>query len=284
MFTRLRNKVEALHKSDIEELHYIAPRSSLPSIMQHGILSHKRAVALATHHEDVSNSQVQFRRDSVLVPRADTTKGRLALHRHANLYLNAHNPMLFVLVWEKVAGRYELKPGVNTQFAHQELCVLRIHREILERPDVMLSTCNAAVDGVKFFSPAKEDPLYSPRSAYCLTAERIPGYEKARGQIRQAEALFPYQIDPSYIGGIFVSCNESLEAVRNVLITEGFPSLSVVVNSSLFYLEKPFVPLSQFAPLIPMSAEERAHLHTNLPESSPENSDDEGEVEGAGPA
>jgi hypothetical protein len=105
--------------SDVKELHYITPIVNLPSILEHGILSHKLVAGL--RHESVAMLEIQGIRASVRVPR-----GR-PLHEYANLYFNARNPMMF-----KRSSR------------HRELCVLRIRPDVLQLEGVVITDQNAA--------------------------------------------------------------------------------------------------------------------------------------------
>jgi hypothetical protein len=66
-------------RAELDELGYIAPISTVPSIMQHGILSHVRAEKL--QHVDIALGGVQDRRAGKVVP-----NGR-RLHEYANLYI-----------------------------------------------------------------------------------------------------------------------------------------------------------------------------------------------------
>jgi hypothetical protein len=63
---------------DIVELHYITPTKNVPSILEHGILSHNRAAKLS--HDDISMREIQNVRAKKQVP------GALELHDYANLY------------------------------------------------------------------------------------------------------------------------------------------------------------------------------------------------------
>ncbi len=261
MFSRLHHEKgkklpegTVLHKEDIEELHYILPISSLASVIRYGVLSYKRVKDKRLDHVDISNPEVQARRE-IPILRADPKKKRLTIHRHANFYLNAHNAMMFVDVWKKIkSGHYELERGAEEAYKHQELCVLRIHREVLERGDAVLSTRNAAKGMATFFLPA-QDPLYSPRSTHYLTVERVEGYDKEGKPIRMAEVLLPYQVDSSYIGGVFVSCENSRDMVQGILSSIEKP-LPITIHPSLFFQRRieprdPFVPLEHFTPLPP---------------------------------
>jgi len=253
-----------LEKNDIEELHYICPIDNLRSVLTKGILSHKRASKL-NNHVDVSNDEIQSRRVKVRIQRTDETKGKLALHRHAVLYLNAHNAMMYNLAKQTNHCCY---------VGHDKLCVLRIHREILDRGDAMLSSQNASTDAVTFFSSTK-NPLYSRESTPFLTQPRVEGFDKSGQQIRQAEVLLPYEINPSYIGGIFVSSEDTQNIVQAIInelkedhLLEGKKQLSINVHSSLFFQGRTrFVSLEPFDPLPSLTDEQQNLLVSELPES-----------------
>ena len=55
-----------MHRDDLEELHYITPINNIPSMLQHGILSHKRADRM--DHETVALQEVQDRRKDKRLP------------------------------------------------------------------------------------------------------------------------------------------------------------------------------------------------------------------------
>src|SRR5438552_5234815 len=104
---------------DVEELHYISPIANVPSILEHGILSHR----LAEHmrHKSVAMAEIQERRRLKQVP-----CGR-PLHDYVNLYFDAHNPML-----SRVRNRNAL------------ICVLAVSPEVLKKAGVIITDQNAA--------------------------------------------------------------------------------------------------------------------------------------------
>jgi hypothetical protein len=71
----------------VTEFHCIMPLENIPSVLEHGILSHERMASLP--HRSVAMQGVQERRDLKQVP------GGLKLHQYANLYFHARNPMLY---------------------------------------------------------------------------------------------------------------------------------------------------------------------------------------------
>ena len=75
-----------MNRSDIEELHYIVPMATVPSIMRHGILSHQLADEIP--HNSLAMREIQERRENKQI------RGARKLHEYVNLYFDAHNPML----------------------------------------------------------------------------------------------------------------------------------------------------------------------------------------------
>ena len=76
-----------MHRKDIRELYYITPIANIPSILEYGILSHN--YSLKRDHYSVAMREIQVRRKDKKIP---GTKNQL--HDYANLYFDAHNPML----------------------------------------------------------------------------------------------------------------------------------------------------------------------------------------------
>jgi len=64
--------------SELSELHYITAIDNVPSILQHGLLSHRRAARLT--NRSVAMEEIQARRATVRVP------GGERLHDYVNLY------------------------------------------------------------------------------------------------------------------------------------------------------------------------------------------------------
>jgi hypothetical protein len=114
-----------MKRTELNELCYIVPVSSVPSIMERGILSHRRAERVS--HQTVALQEVQDRRASVVVP------GGRPLHEYANLYICARNPML--------------RKRSNM---HRDICVLRVDVKVIDSPDVVITDSNAASKYARF--------------------------------------------------------------------------------------------------------------------------------------
>src|SRR5437016_8033390 len=112
----------------LEEFQNITPIGNIPSILQHGILSHAWASKLP--HLSVALQAVQDKRDVKRVP------GGLALHEYANVYFHARNPMM----------------SRRRDEAHR-LCILRISTDILNISGAVITDQNAVSKYVRFSAP-----------------------------------------------------------------------------------------------------------------------------------
>src|SRR6266568_1026832 len=118
-----------MNRADVIELHYITAITNVPSMLQHGILSHNRAQQLP--HISVAMAEIQDRRREKQIP------GAGHLHDYVNLYFDAHNPMLSV-----------------RRNRNDEICVLRISSDVLDLGNVIVTDMNAARDAVRFYDVA----------------------------------------------------------------------------------------------------------------------------------
>lgn len=112
---------------DIKELHSIMPIANIPSVMKYGILSHNLRRKKKIPNHSIAIQPVQDKRKNKIVP------GGKPLHDYANLYFDAHNPMLS-----------------RRRSMNQEICVLKISIEVLSLPGVIFADQNAASNYVKF--------------------------------------------------------------------------------------------------------------------------------------
>jgi hypothetical protein len=193
---------------DIIELYYITHIDNIPSIITDGILSHKRVAK--HHHISVALEEVQARRARKRIP------GGRPLHEYVNLYFDARNPMLFLL-----------RPN------HASLCILRIDREAIRLPGVVLTDRNASSDYVRFskypdgLRLIDKDVLF----AEYWTHPDDPISEMEHKSIKCAEVLVPDMIDASSILGAYASCAEGCDSFQKKNKT-----ISVKINGYLFFL------------------------------------------------
>lgn len=216
------------------ELHYIIPIENLRSVFENGILSHKRA---GRHgHADVSAAAVQERRGRKIVPNPDRAeKKSLRIHRHVNLYLNAHNAMMFKVATD---GK-KFDPSKA-----QKICVLRINPAILGREEVVIADQNAATDDADFHQ-ARTFTFDRVHTAVLKGGVAYWGKDRAaetNKKIRQAEVLVPYKLNPSYIMGMY-ACDAVAQRAIEGEFEEAVP-VPISLHPSLFYR----IPAGQFPP------------------------------------
>ena len=194
-------------RDELQELGYIVPIATVPSILRRGILSHRRAENVV--HESIALEGVQGRRATVIVP-----NGR-PLHEYANLYICPRNPML-----------------LKRRDVHAQICVLRVSADVLDIPNVVVTNSNAGSKYVRF-SPA-------PGGLAIVDKERTFArwWTHPDDEIDQwrhsaqkcAEVLVPEVVPTRYIDGAYVSCGEG----RQALVETGF-DLGVTTNGDLFF-------------------------------------------------
>lgn len=190
----------------LAEFQNITPLVNIPSILEHGILSHEQASKLP--HQSVALQEVQDKRDQKQIP------GGLTLHEYANVYFHARNPMMS-------CRRNEA----------QSLCVLRVSTEILNISGAVITDQNAVSKYVKFSAP---DRLKFMNLDYVFAANwKHPDdqiEEWRHSSAKCAEALIPQRIPPQYLLGAYVVS----DAVHAKLEELGF-ALPIDINADLFF-------------------------------------------------
>jgi len=195
-------------RDELNELGFIAPIASVPSIVERGILSHR--LASKVPHQSIANESVQSLRATKRVP------GGMYLHDYANLYICSRNPMLYV-----------------KRDVHETVCVLRVSTDVLDLPNVVITNANAARTFAKFL-PAPEGLEIVDRE---LTFAKYwthddPDEQYRRKGLKCAEVLVPNKIHPKFIMGAYVSCQSS-----RTQLTALAPILNIGVNPWLFFIE-----------------------------------------------
>lgn len=188
-----------MRRDELPELHYITPIANVPSILAHGLLSHRRVAKIP--HESIAMEDVQDRRSNVKLP-----TGRW-LHEYVNLYINARNAMMYL--------RKDL---------HERLCVIRIRTEVLDVAGTVITDRNAASTPI-FSEPATGLARLNKSEVYARywTHPGDPVATANHKTIMCAEALIPDRVGPEYIAGAYVSCvegKESLLAASNQLAVQ----------------------------------------------------------------
>jgi ssDNA thymidine ADP-ribosyltransferase, DarT len=194
-------------RTDVGELHYITSTANLASIMSMGILSHQLAAAIP--HHSVASERVQDVRRYKQVPNA------APLHSYVNLYFDARNPMLSVLLFE----------------GHTDLVILRISSAALDIPGTIVCDGNAASKYTRFF-PSPSGLCYLNKELIFANdwTDSVQVIEWEKKRIRNAEVLVPGRVNVSYIQGCYVSTTCPTE-VRQAIPT----SLNTTENGRIYF-------------------------------------------------
>lgn len=193
---------------DLDELHNICHVNNLASILQNGILSHERVKKLS--HTSVAMPEIQDRRAKVVVPNANRK-----LHSYANLYFYARNKMMF---------------KINS--SHQDLCVIRVDKQILKDQRAVIADQNASSNYVRF-APGRDGLRLIDKNTVFARSWKHPNDQIAEwrhGAAMCAELLIPDCVPAIHIKGVYVSCEGTAVHVR-----QEFPNLDVVIHSDLFF-------------------------------------------------
>lgn len=196
-----------MQRDELPELHYITPIGNVPSILQHGILSHRRASRFA--HESVAMQAVQDRRAQIQVPH-----GR-PLHDYVNLYVCARNPMLYVRRAE-----------------HRRMCVLSVSPDVLDIPGAIVTDSNASSAYVRFApSPDGLRLVDRERTFASYWTDQDPVQQWRNKAAKCAEVLVPDRVDRGFVRGVYVSCEEAQEAIDSF-----GTGLRIAVDPELFFM------------------------------------------------
>lgn len=195
-----------MNRADIIELYYITPIMNISSIVSHGILSNHHASRIG--HVSVAMEEIQERRKDKRIPGART------LHDYANLYFDAHNPML--------SKRRE---------QNEIICILRINPGMLDMPGVIIADRNAASDYACFYPVAEGIEALDKDLVFAKYWTHPDPFEAMRRKsIKCAEVLVPDKVEAGHIIGAYVVNEIALRAFQSLNAR-----LSVTIKRDIFF-------------------------------------------------
>lgn len=196
-----------MNREDITILYYIAPLANVPSIMRLGILSHQLAQSI--DHNSLAMREIQERRQNKQIP------GAGELHQYANLYFDAHNPML-----SKIRNKNDV------------ICVLQVSTQVLELSGVIISDLNAAADFATFYPVAEGLRLINKDRVFSRYWNHPENLFEARRHKKEkcSEVLVPDCISPKFIVGAYVANETALAQFQQFNI-----KLPVSIKSDIFF-------------------------------------------------
>jgi len=193
-------------RDELHELGYIVPIATVPSILQRGILSHRRAERIA--HESIALQDVQDLRAEKTLP-----NGR-ALHEYANLYICPRNPML-----------------LKKSTIHDQICVLQVSADVLDIRNTIVSDSNAASKYVRFRPAPTGLRIVDRDRTFAEWWTHDNQIEQWRHSAQKcAEVLVPDVVPAPYVIGAYVSCDDSRQRLHRLAA-----SLPITVDPHLFF-------------------------------------------------
>ena len=196
-----------MKRADVKELYYITPTANVVSIMQHGILSNE--LSKKAPHDSLAMEEIQAKRKNKQIP------GARKLHEYANLYFDAHNPMLS-----------------KRRNQNDQICILCVNASVLDLPGVIISDQNAASSYVRFFPVAAglaaldKDKVFA---TFWLHPENQIE-EWAHSSVKCAEVLIPDRVETKYVIGAYVANQIALKAFEELKI-----QLTVCIKNDIFF-------------------------------------------------
>jgi len=192
--------------NDVEQLYYITDIANLPSILQKGILSFNQAEKIS--HKSIAEQGVQARRENKKIPGTNTH-----LHDYANLYFDAHNPML--------SARRNL---------NDTICVLIINKNVLKVNGIILTDQNAS-RACRFMTLDDGLPLLKSEEVFARfwlnKGDQIEEY-RLKG-VKCAEVLVPGCVNVNFIAGAYVANDLALRSFKKV------SSLPVEIRADIYF-------------------------------------------------
>lgn len=196
-------------KPEIRSLYFITHIDNVPSIVKHGILSHKSVAERGIEYTPVYDAGIVANR------KAKTTPDALSLWDFANLYFQPRNPMLYRVLHEKSA---------------KDLAILGIQPRVLQNPGVFISDGNAASDATEIF-PAPEGLNAIGGIWKTIRSEWWNATDGSKRKI-MAECLVPDLVPPEFIDTVYVASHEVADRVNAM----GLPQkVSVVPEPHMFF-------------------------------------------------
>jgi hypothetical protein len=189
-------------------LFYTAHIQNIKSILDLGILSHNLAHSLGLVSEDISNQQVNERRNRTV----STLGGNI--HDFAPLYFNPRNPMLYVLC---------------KQLIKENLVLIRVNPHILLEKNVCFSDGNAAVSSTQFYNNLDD---FNKLNWDVIKNEYWTNYPDGK-RIKCSEVLVKSKIPIFYITDIFVYNQNALDKI--LLLFPNHLGINSYVENKLFF-------------------------------------------------
>ncbi|MBH8576861.1 DUF4433 domain-containing protein [Nostocaceae cyanobacterium CENA369] len=196
-------------KPDIKSLYYITHIENLPSILQRGILSHKKVEELGVSYTPIYDSGIVSKRKD------KSTSVKSSLWEYANLYFQPRNPMMYRVVHEK---------------DKRDIAVVGVKPDVLAAAGGLITDGNAANDPTRFFF-IKEGIEILLKQWKIIQNEWWNELDGSKRKI-MAECLVPEQISPELVHSVFVADYKAKERVETII---GSAKVPVIPEPNMFF-------------------------------------------------
>lgn len=170
-------------------LYYITHIDNLPSIFEHGILSHAQI-----EKQDIRPVAI-YDREIVNNRKGKLTPDNKSLWEYANFYFQPRNPMLYRVIEEKTTS---------------QIVILQLRKSLLRQPDIWIADGNAAHHETQImrFSEGLLQQISKN-----IDREYWSLFDGSKRRI-MAECLVPNVVSPDHIETVFVTEADLIEVIR----------------------------------------------------------------------
>lgn len=197
-------------KPDIKSLYYITHIENLPSIIEHGILSHSKVEEMNIAFTPIYDRNIVSKRKNKLTPSGKS------LWEYANLYFQVRNPMLYRVIHE----------AKNKE----DIAIIGVSPQVLNEPGVILTDGNAANEPTRFYDVAKGRQVLLAQWKI-INSEWWNDLDGSKRKI-MSECLIPNIVRKELVHSIFVANHTARERAQKLL---GANSISAVPEPHIFF-------------------------------------------------
>jgi hypothetical protein len=202
-------------KLDIKGLYYITHVENLPSILSHGILSHRYVEDHNVVYKAIYDAEIVGNR------KLKTTPDGKSLWEFANVYFQPRNPMLFRVVHEK---------------SPNDIAVLGLYPSVLDIPGIYITNGNAANNATEFFD--YEGGMKAVAQIWDTINSEWWNTESKRKIM--AECLVPQLIPPNLVHSVYVASHKVAERVKTLISRE----FRIIPEPPMFFFPKKQYPIA----------------------------------------
>lgn len=196
-------------KIDIKSLFYITHVDNVPSILNHGILSHEAIESQGVPFTPIYDSGIVSSR------KEKSTPDGKSLWDYSNVYFQPRNPMMYRVIHEK---------------DKRDLVILGLRPEVLQSPHAFITDGNAANNSTQYFEVS--EGMKAIESQWKVI--QSDWWNETDGSKRRimSECLVPEKISHACIHTIFVADHEAKKRVEKLIPAAKIP---VVPEPKFFF-------------------------------------------------